>query len=154
MARAWIAVALAMLAAAPAEAASHLNTWVLGINNAGQAVGFYQDATNTNHGYLYDNGVYTPLDVPGAGERPLDIGIQKERDTSRPVYLGAVDGPFRECVVGRVDPQRMAALLQRIHETQQGDTDPADHRPVDFRENGYAHGTRMASIYHSLALAQ
>jgi len=67
MARAWIAVALAMLAAAPAEAASHLNTWVLGINNAGQAVGFYQDGTNTNHGYLYDNGVYTPLDVPGAG---------------------------------------------------------------------------------------
>jgi hypothetical protein len=50
------------------------------------------------------------LDVPGAGESPLDIGIQKERDTGRPVYLGAVGGPFRESVVGRVDAQRVAAL--------------------------------------------
>ena len=37
-----------------------------GINDLGQIVGYYQDAARNGHGFLYDQGNYTPLDVPGA----------------------------------------------------------------------------------------
>ena len=36
----------------------------LGINNAGQVVGFYIDAGNRGHGYLYTGGNYFTLDDP------------------------------------------------------------------------------------------
>src|SRR5262249_61539682 len=36
------------------------------INATGQIVGGYQAADYTFHGFLLDNGSYTPLDVPGA----------------------------------------------------------------------------------------
>jgi len=42
-------------------------TFANGINNAGQIVGQYNDASNTPHGFLLDvDGSYTTLDVPGA----------------------------------------------------------------------------------------
>jgi probable HAF family extracellular repeat protein len=39
-----------------------------GINNRGQIVGEYLDnaSNNQQHGFLYDNGVFTSVDVPGA----------------------------------------------------------------------------------------
>src|SRR5438552_1119976 len=38
----------------------------LGINASGQIVGSYYDAAYIHHGFLYDQGGYTPLDVPGS----------------------------------------------------------------------------------------
>jgi hypothetical protein len=38
-----------------------------------QIVGFYSDSTG-QHGFLYDGGVFTPIDVPGASQT-LAIGI-------------------------------------------------------------------------------
>jgi probable HAF family extracellular repeat protein/ELWxxDGT repeat protein len=35
-----------------------------GINNAGQIVGWYQDSSGNNHGFLYTGGTYTALDCP------------------------------------------------------------------------------------------
>jgi probable HAF family extracellular repeat protein len=43
-----------------------LYTYPTGINDSGQIVGFYRDASSTLHGFLLDNGSYTTLDVPGA----------------------------------------------------------------------------------------
>ncbi len=37
-----------------------------GINDAGQIVGFTSDVPGPATGYLYDNGTYTPIAVPGA----------------------------------------------------------------------------------------
>jgi probable HAF family extracellular repeat protein len=37
-----------------------------GINNLGMIVGDYSDAAGLPHGYLFSNGSYTPIDVPGA----------------------------------------------------------------------------------------
>jgi probable HAF family extracellular repeat protein len=37
-----------------------------GINNSSQIVGVYSDALGDVHGFLYDAGVFTPIDVPGA----------------------------------------------------------------------------------------
>jgi probable HAF family extracellular repeat protein len=38
-----------------------------GINPSGQIVGTYNDSTGTGtHGFVYDKGVFTPFDVPGA----------------------------------------------------------------------------------------
>ena len=37
-----------------------------GINNAGEIVGLYADADDTNHGFILSKGVYTTIDVPGS----------------------------------------------------------------------------------------
>jgi probable HAF family extracellular repeat protein len=37
-----------------------------GINDAGEIVGLYLDANNNDHGFLYRNGSYLTVDVPGA----------------------------------------------------------------------------------------
>ena len=41
-----------------------VETNAYGINDSGQIVGWYADATHI-HGFLLDNGNYTTLDVPG-----------------------------------------------------------------------------------------
>jgi probable HAF family extracellular repeat protein len=45
---------------------SNASAIALGINAAGQIVGSYSDAAYLHHGFLYDQGSYTTLDVPGA----------------------------------------------------------------------------------------
>lgn len=45
------------------------------INDQGQAVGFYGDATG-EHGFLYDKGVFTTIDLPGYGTEVYDINAQ------------------------------------------------------------------------------
>ena len=43
------------------------STEALGINNAGQIVGFFKDNIGSGqHGFLYDRGTFTTIDVPGA----------------------------------------------------------------------------------------
>jgi len=41
-------------------------TLAFGINDGGQIVGFYEGASGY-HGFLYDSGIFTPLDIPFAG---------------------------------------------------------------------------------------
>jgi len=41
-------------------------TQARGINNAGQVVGFYYDASGEQHGFLKDSSGYTTIDYPGA----------------------------------------------------------------------------------------
>ncbi|HLJ94506.1 MAG TPA: hypothetical protein VKU02_15065 [Gemmataceae bacterium] len=43
-----------------------LNGAARGINDAGDIVGFFTDANNRDHGFLYHNGSYLTVDVPGA----------------------------------------------------------------------------------------
>jgi uncharacterized membrane protein len=45
------------------------NNLVFGINNKGEIVGYYFDnsSPNTNHGFVFNGGVFTTLDAPGAG---------------------------------------------------------------------------------------
>ena len=38
----------------------------IGINDAGQIVGYYIDASKIEHGFLFNGSTYTTLDVPGA----------------------------------------------------------------------------------------
>jgi probable HAF family extracellular repeat protein len=40
-------------------------TFLLGINNLGQIVGRYMDASQVQHGFLLSHGVYTTVDFPG-----------------------------------------------------------------------------------------
>src|SRR2546428_14035363 len=51
------------------------STEALGINNAGQIVGFFKDNIGSGqHGFLYDRGTFTTIDVPGAASTiPYDI---------------------------------------------------------------------------------
>ena len=46
-------------------------TYVQGIDNAGDIVGFYTDATITTHGFLLSGGVYTTIDYPGSQNTEL-----------------------------------------------------------------------------------
>jgi uncharacterized membrane protein len=43
-----------------------LETWIFGINTAGDMVGQYVDTGNKSHGFLLSGGVYTTIDYPGA----------------------------------------------------------------------------------------
>ena len=42
-----------------------------GLNNAGQAVGFYQDANEVSHGVIVQDGELTKYDFPGAAETEI-----------------------------------------------------------------------------------
>ena len=46
-------------------------TQPLSINDLGQIVGYYHDVNDVTHGFLYNHGAYTTLDVPGALSYPL-----------------------------------------------------------------------------------
>ena len=43
-----------------------LHTFVNGINDHGQIVGWYVDPDFTGHCFTYYKGIFTPLNVPGA----------------------------------------------------------------------------------------
>ena len=47
-----------------------------GLNNAGQAVGFYQDANEISHGVIVQDGELTQFDFPGAAETEI-FGISE-----------------------------------------------------------------------------
>jgi uncharacterized membrane protein len=42
-------------------------TFIYGINSAGDVVGSYQDPSGSSHGFLLQGGVYTKIDYPGVG---------------------------------------------------------------------------------------
>jgi probable HAF family extracellular repeat protein len=54
---------------------AHRDTVPNGINNAGQIVGSYVDASNHEHGFLYSGGTFTTLDDPLATKGTLAWGI-------------------------------------------------------------------------------
>src|SRR6266498_4554125 len=47
-------------------------TQASGINNRGQIVGWYDDASGGEHGFLLDETGFTTIDVPGAGLTATD----------------------------------------------------------------------------------
>ena len=53
-----------------------LRTVFYGLNNAGQAVGYYDDPDRISHGLIVQNGEFTQFDFPGAGET-LIFGISE-----------------------------------------------------------------------------
>lgn len=50
-------------------------TQALSISDAGQVVGSYRDGSNVPHGFLYDAGSFSNIDVPGAlaSDGPLSV---------------------------------------------------------------------------------
>ena len=53
-----------------------LRTVFYGLNNAGQAVGYYDDPDRISHGLIVQNGEFTQFDFPGAAET-LIFGISE-----------------------------------------------------------------------------
>ena len=53
-----------------------LRTVFYGLNNAGQAVGYYDDSDRISHGLIVQNGKFTQFDFPGAAET-LIFGISE-----------------------------------------------------------------------------
>src|SRR5436190_1345612 len=51
------------------------DTIAQGINDAGQIVGYYFDAGNHQHGFLYSGGIYITLDDPSATNGTFAYGI-------------------------------------------------------------------------------
>jgi probable HAF family extracellular repeat protein len=64
-------------------------TFAAGVNNKGEVVGYYIDAAQNAHGFLYSGGTYTTLDVPGASGT-LANGIN---DSGQIVGCYGVAGP-------------------------------------------------------------
>jgi len=55
------------------------STYLTGINNSGDIVGYYTDANNTGSGFLYAGGAFTAIDFPGASETEA-YGINNSGD--------------------------------------------------------------------------
>jgi hypothetical protein len=49
-------------------------TYVNGINNVGEIVGYYLDSRNAFHGFVLDGGIFTSIDGPG-GDYTDILGI-------------------------------------------------------------------------------
>ena len=70
-------------------------TEATGINNAGEIVGFYRDASFTPHGFILRRGVFTPYDYPGGSrtllarinDRGQIIGIRLDPDGHRRSFV-------------------------------------------------------------------
>jgi probable HAF family extracellular repeat protein len=43
-----------------------VHTVAFGVNDAGAVVGRYTDSSGRDHGFLWQEGSFTPIDVPGA----------------------------------------------------------------------------------------
>lgn len=73
-ARQFVPLLLALMLAGAAQAATWtaidvpgaIGTQALGINSAGDIVGFYTDSGHHSHGFLLKNGNFTTIDVPGS----------------------------------------------------------------------------------------
>ena len=50
-------------------------TYAMGINDAGQIVGYYLDSSGVPHGFLYSNGTWTTLDDPSAVNGTIADGM-------------------------------------------------------------------------------
>ena len=55
-----------------APGASGEGTVANGINNNAQIVGYFPDNAGAIHGFVYTNGVFSQIDVPGAASDPDD----------------------------------------------------------------------------------
>ena len=51
-----------------------------GVNDAGQAAGYYYDASGVGHGFIYDAGNFTALDDPSAANGTYAFGINISGD--------------------------------------------------------------------------
>jgi probable HAF family extracellular repeat protein len=55
------------------------NTIVFDVNDGGQIVGWYSDPSGVEHGFVYQKGVYTSIDVPGS-TLTIVTGINQQGD--------------------------------------------------------------------------
>ncbi|WP_347990151.1 PEP-CTERM sorting domain-containing protein [Methylomonas sp. AM2-LC] len=69
----------------PNAASNSYGTVATGINNLGEVVGYYYDATGITHGFLYNAGVYTTIDFTG-------LSINKSTTLSSINDLGQIAG--------------------------------------------------------------
>jgi probable HAF family extracellular repeat protein len=62
----------------------------MAINAHGDIVGYYSDAAEARHGFLFRQGMYTTIDVPGALATEL-TGINSQGDIAG--AFDVTDGP-------------------------------------------------------------
>ncbi len=94
-------------------------------------------------GQVNDIGVEAPeVGIDGRLIRrgPLNLRRQEERPARTPVHFGAV-GHLAQRILWRVDPNRVAAVLERGGGSGQCRRNSAHHRPIHFREYGDSHGS-------------
>lgn len=65
---------------------------LLDINNHGQMAGYFTDDEGTGHGFVRDEGVFTPIDFPGAGG--TTVGEVLDDGTMVGTYTDVGDDPF------------------------------------------------------------
>ena len=66
------------------------------MNNRGQIVGVYTDAQGGRHGFVLEEGVYTPLDVPGATFGTLAYGINDRGQIVGYYNEGTLEGTIHQ----------------------------------------------------------
>ncbi len=96
-----------------------LRTVFYGLNNAGQAVGFYQDANEVSHGVVVQDGELTQFDFPGAveteifgvSESGLLIGDIFDADGAIHGFVGSEQFDVPGATITYADDMNAAGLL-------------------------------------------
>ena len=85
-------------------------TAATGINNAGDIVGYFTDASNVTHGFIDVGGIYTTIDAPNAFGSTQVLGINDIGDLVG-TYVDAKDLTTRGFVASPVPEPDTLALL-------------------------------------------
>ena len=85
-------------------------TQALGVNDLGEIVGFYTDATGNQHGYIDNGGVFTSFDPPGSASTTIN-GLNDKGD-----IVGFYTSASADAVIGFVgtpvpEPSTWAMML-------------------------------------------
>lgn len=85
-------------------------TQALGVNDLGEIVGFYTDASGVQHGYIDNGGVFTSFDPPGSASTTIN-GLNDKGD-----IVGFYTSASADAVIGFVgtpvpEPQTWAMML-------------------------------------------
>ena len=100
------------------------STTVFGINNKGELVGNFVDATGVSRGFLLRSGTFTTIDHPGAG-RTAARGINDAGDVvgnwARAGDAGVISFGFRRTADGQFQPVTFAGFKHTIPQRILGD---------------------------------
>ena len=75
-------------------ATANSGTYASGINNAGQIVGYYVDSTGQDHDFLYSDGTFSTLAVPGTVDGNVGLGINSSGQVVGTYANGSIDQGF------------------------------------------------------------
>ena len=115
-----------------------------GINAAGQIVGYYADSNDDYHGFLYNGGIYTTIDDPGAFDTTA-FGINKNGHVVGGRFDKFGDHGFLE-IPGPNPPPPAATTADMILRGSNGSPSAGQYEIYDIGNNAILAGYSLGQV--------